>query len=150
MIGMLKRALPVAAVVAMLMGMGVLRARAEDAAGSVITGKVVDKEGNPVADAKVNLMKPRNPDAPRDPNATRPEPLASATSDKDGKFSLAFDKAKVADGDYNVGTRVQDKGFGRAKVTIKDGKADPAEVTLTLQDRRPGGGGAGGGRVRQA
>ena len=132
-----KRLALVVAVLALVQAYGLSAVRAEDApAGSVITGKVVDKDGAAVADAKVNLMKPRDPATPRDPNAARPEPLATATTDKDGKFSISFDKAKVADGDYNVGTRVQDKGFGRAKVTIKDGKPDPADLTLTLAERR--------------
>ncbi len=136
----LKWMLPAVAVIGLVFVLGATTAKAAD---GVITGKVVDKDGAAVADAKVNLTKPRDPGAAR---GTRQEPLATATTDKDGKFELKFDTAKVADGDYNVSCRVQDKGMATAKVTIKGGKADPADVSLKLaaRTRRGGGGGAGG------
>ena len=104
-----------------------------------ITGTVKDKDDAVVADAKVNLVKPRQPGA-----EGRPEPVATATTDKDGKFTLSLTKA-VADGNYMLVCMVQGKGGARVPVVIKDGKPDPATADLKLaQMRRPGGGGEGG------
>ena len=113
-------------------------AKAADAVAGVITGTVVDKDGKAVADVKVNLAKPREQGA-----TGQPEALATATTDKDGKFELKFDTTKVADGEYTIGCRVQAQGNARAKVTIKDGKADPASVDLKLKPRQAGGNGGG-------
>jgi hypothetical protein len=41
-------------------------------------------------------------------------------------------------GEYSVGTYVQDKGFARAAVTVKDNVATPDKVELKLA-MRPGG-----------
>lgn len=105
-------------------------ADAPAATAGVITGKVVDDAGAAVADAKVNLTKPREAGA-----TGRPETLATATTDKDGKFELKFEAAKVPDGTYNLGCRTTDKN-GRTEVKIKDGKIDPAgDVTITVKAR---------------
>lgn len=130
---LLNWALPVVAAFALVFGIATLSAKAADDAKSVITGKVVDKDGAAVADAAVTLTKPRDPNAAQ---GTRPEPLATATSDKDGKFKLEFDKAKVADGDYSVSARVQGKGMGRQAVKVAGGKSTPAEVELKLAARQ--------------
>jgi hypothetical protein len=143
MLRLLKWALPMTAAMGLMIGLAVVSAKgAEEAAKGTITGKVVDKDGTTaVPDATVTLTKPRDPNAPR----TRPEPLATATTDKDGKFVLEFEKAKVPDGEYNVGTNVQGKGMGREKVKITGVKAEPAEVTIKLAARQGRGGGGGGG-----
>jgi hypothetical protein len=96
-----------------------------------VKGVVQDKDGKAVEGATVRFAKAMQ----RGAGGARPEPLATATTDKDGKFTL---EATVPDGDYSVGTMVQDKGYGRDTVVVKDGKADKAEVTLKLADRPAG------------
>lgn len=160
----LKWMLPAAAAVGFWVGLSSVTAKAADAAAGVITGSVVDKDGNAVADATVHLVKPRQHGAkpggptasgtaaepgaggPGDagPGGAHPEPLATATTGSDGKFTLNFDTTKVPDGDYGVVAMVKGKGVGHAKVTIKSGIATPSDVSLKLQERHHGGGGNGG------
>jgi len=150
MLSFMKWVLPAAAAIGLLVGTSALTVRAADEkaeAKASIKGKVVDKEDKVVEDATVNLSKPRQQGAPR---GERPEPLATAKTDKDGKFVLAFDPKKVPDGDYRVSTRVQDKGMAFARVTIKDGKAvdkdgKETELSMKLADMPQRGGGGGGG-----
>lgn len=143
MLSLFKWMLPAVAAVGLFVSVA-NSAKAADAAAGVITGKVVDKDGNAVADAKVNLAKPRERGAGGGgAGAARPEPLATATADKDGKFELKFDKAKVADGNYSVTTFIQGKGMARAAVKVQEGKADPANVELKLQEMRRRGAGGG-------
>lgn len=136
MSGLFKFLLPAAAAVGLFVGLGSKPVKAADApAGGVITGTVLDKDGKPVADATVHLMKPheKGAGAPAAGGA-KPAPLASATTGADGKFSLSFDSAKVPDGDYNLGAMMKGMGGGRAKVKITAGKADPADVSITLKE----------------
>jgi 5-hydroxyisourate hydrolase-like protein (transthyretin family) len=134
MLNSLKWMLPALAALGLFVGLaGTLKA--EDAKEGVITGKVVDKDGGAVADATIRLAKPR-PQGQGGQGGQRPEPLATATTDKDGKFELKFEKGKVADGEYSVSTNVQGKGFARQAVKVAAGKADPATVELKLAERR--------------
>lgn len=112
--------------------------------GATIKGTVVDKDGKAVADAPVRLSKPR---AQGQQGGQRPEPLATATTDKDGKFELKIDKSKVADGEYSVSSYNREaRTMAREVVTIKDGKPDKTEVTLKLAPMpQRGQGGQGGG-----
>ena len=138
----------------LLVGISALTVRAADKADEAVKGKikgtVVDKDGKAVEGAKVNFTKPQQRGAGGGGGggaAQRPEPLATATTDKDGKFELTFDPAKVADGNYRVSTNVQDKGTARATVAIKDGKVEKAvELKLGTGGNRRGGGGGGGGQ----
>ena len=126
MLRFFKWMLPVVVAAGFVMSMAPVVKAADE--GAVIKGTVVDKDGKAVAEATVRLTKPRV-----EGQQGRPEPLATATTDKDGKFTLTIDKSKVADGDYTVGSYNREARTGaREKVTIKDGKPEPAEVTLKL------------------
>jgi len=143
--------LPATAAMALLIGWSVSTAKAaEEKANGSIKGTVVDKDDKAVEGVRITLTKPRERGAGGGGGgaAQRPEPLATATTDKDGKFELTFDTKKVPDGDYRVSGGNRDKGFARATVTIKDGKAvdkDGKATTLSLKlgtmQRRGGGGG---------
>jgi hypothetical protein len=150
---------PAVAALGIAFGLTATTARAADetpkTGGGTITGTVVDKDGKAVEGAKVRVTKPREggrgqgrgearPQQAQDPKpgegagpgGRRPQQpaVAEGTTDKDGKFTIK----NVPAGDYGIGTMIQGKGFGRARVTVKEGET--AEVKLTLQEGRPGGG----------
>ena len=132
------------AAVALLAGVPCLpRASAQDAAPSTqpaagkasITVTVTDKDNKPVEGAGVALMakvahaghQPANDSGtPR----VRPAPLATGTTDADGKVVLA----NVSDGSYTVVARLRHAGNGRAKVTVADGAN--TDVAVVLQPGR--------------
>lgn len=103
------------------------RAADEEKAPSVITGTVVDEDGKAVAEATVNLGPKRDPFDRKEPVL-----LSTATTDKDGKFALKLDPVKIPDADYQVRCVVGGKGDS-VKVTVKDGKPDPAKLKLVLK-----------------
>lgn len=157
---------PAVAALGIAFGLTATTARAADetpkTGGGTITGTVVDKDGKPVEGAKIRVTKPREggrgqgQGGARAQQAQDPKPgdgagpgggrrqqqpaVAEGTSDKDGKFTIK----NVPAGEYSIGTMIQGKGFGRARVTVKEGET--AEVKLTLQEGRPGGGPGGGAR----
>jgi hypothetical protein len=168
MFSILKQLLPVTAAFGLVLGIAATASRAEEgkdapAAGKgSITGTVTDKDGKAVEGVKVNLMKPRQKQggggsggaAPAAPKAThghhdaiglqqqRPQPIATATTDKDGKYELK----DVDAGDYGVIVRDDEKKvYGRAKVKVEDGKAATADIKCTDTPPQRGGGGGGGG-----
>jgi hypothetical protein len=70
-----------------------------------------------------------------------PTPVATATTDKDGKFTMK----DVAVGMYRVVVRDDGKKlYGTAQVTVEDGKTASVEVSCT--DTPPQRGGGGGNR----
>jgi uncharacterized GH25 family protein len=135
--------------------------RAADAAGTktggTVTGQVTDKDGKPVANAKVRVTvqnsskksggattkssggsddaastASRSPTTQGSGNSGSKTPaVAEGTTDADGKFSIA----DVPPGDYNVSASVKGQGAGREKVTVKSGET--AEVKLKLQEAKP-------------
>lgn len=168
--------LPVTAAVGLLVGMSALSARAADdekpAGKGTISGTVLDKDGKGVADVKVQLMKPMmrrggggpggEDKKPKDQvsegqQATRlqaegkrpqrPEPVATAMTDADGKFEMK----DVPAGDYMIGVRDQEKKvYGGTRVTVKDGETATVEIKTSDKPMRGrgghgGAGGAGGG-----
>jgi hypothetical protein len=137
-----------------------------------IAGTVTDKDGKAVEGVEVRLMKPRQRGggggggsgaggAGGGGNAggggsegkatigshgaitlAAPPPIATATTDKDGKFTMN----DVATGDYNIGVRDDAKKvYGRSKVTVEDGKTATVEIKCTDTPPQRGGGGGGGG-----
>jgi len=148
----MKWILPSLVAFGLLIGLSALTVKAADAAKAKgkIAGTVVDKDGKVVEGAKVNLTKPqaRGAGGGGGGAAQRPEPLATATTDKDGKFAITFE---VADGAYRLSTTVQDKGSARAALTIKGGKVvdkddkvvEKVELKLAAGRGNRGGGGAG-------
>ena len=166
-------ALPFLAALGLILGLSALSARAaEDAPkkegkGSV-SGTVTDKDGKAVEGVEVRLMKPRqrqgggggggggggnNQSAvggasdvalPLADQPQRPPAVATATTDKDGKYTMS----DVPAGEYMVGVRDDaKKAYGRARVTVKDGETATADIKCsdTPPQRRGGGGGGGGG-----
>jgi hypothetical protein len=114
-----------------------------------ITGKLADKDGNAVAGARVSLVQPPGKEAKREQKAlrqqnagekppkvagekTRPEPLATTTTDKDGKFTFK----DVAAGDYTVRAQLRGQGMAVARVSVAAGKT--ADVAMILK-QGPGG-----------
>jgi hypothetical protein len=177
MTSIFKWLLPTAAAFGLVVGLAAISVKAQDAkvAKGNINGTVLDKDGKAVEGVTVNLMKPRRQGGggggagggPGGPSTRasvgndaiqlqqgppgqgqRPAPIATATTDKDGKFTMS----DIAVGQYMVGVRDDAKKlYGRAPVTVEDGKT--AEVEIKCSDTPPqrgpggpGGGGGGGGR----
>jgi hypothetical protein len=156
----LKWLMPALAAAALFCWSYTATSRADDAAATgSVTGTVVDSNNKGVANMKVRLFNPK--DLPKHggggggaapaPNAApgggggagaHPAPVAEATTDKDGKFTM--DKVPV--GDYVCAANDRTSGqHGMAKVSVTAGNA--ATVSITLQAGAPGGGkgGHGGG-----
>jgi hypothetical protein len=161
-------ALPFLAALGLFLGLSALSARAaeepkKEGKGNV-SGTVTDKDGKAVEGVEVRLMKPRQRSstggsggagggangqaAINTPGAIRlaapPPAIATATTDKDGKYTMN----DVATGEYMVGVRDDaKKAYGRARVTVEDGKTATADIkcTDTPPQRRGGGGGGGTG-----
>src|SRR5689334_14205732 len=120
---LLKPLLPAVAALAFIFGVSAIAARAQDAPNKPagkgnIAGTVTDKDGKAVEGATVNLIKPRPrngggaggppPAAPKSAaehgarhlqqHPTPPPPIATATTDKDGKYEMK----DVAAGEYMV------------------------------------------------
>jgi hypothetical protein len=163
--------LPASAALALVIGFSTLPARAADDAKTGkgnISGTVMDKDGKAVEGVEVRLVKPRPPrngggggggagEAPKSggdsgklaagghraiPLQNRPAPIATATTDKDGKFTMN----DVEAGDYNLMVRdTAKKAYGREKVTVEDGKTATVEIKCTDTPPQRGGGGGGGG-----
>jgi len=74
----------------------------------------------------------------------RPQPIQTATTDKDGKFTMS----DVPSGSYMVGVFDNDKKiYGRKPVTVEDGKTATVEIaTSDTPPQRGGRGGGGGGK----
>ena len=141
-----------------------------DAKKGNIAGTVLDKDGKAVEGVTVNLMKPRmrgqgggggqgGQGGEKKPESTavehaiqlqapggggnRPTPVATATTDKDGKFTMN----DVAVGEYMIGVRDQEKKlYGRERVTVEEGKTATVEIKCTDTPPQRGGGGGGGNR----
>jgi hypothetical protein len=165
----LKWMLPTTAALALVVGFTSLTARAaeegkEAAKKGNIAGTVLDKDGKAAEGVTVNLIKPRmrggqggggqgggekKPEEKKPEGSQlqaqggggRPTPIATATTDKDGKFTMN----DVAVGDYMVGVRdTEKKLYGREKVTVEDGKTATVEIKCTDTPPQRGGGGGGG------
>ena len=156
-----KWVIPTAATLGLALGLATIRAHAADKPATdkpaatktegkgTISGKLLDKDGNAVAGAQVSLVRPPGREAKREQKAqrqnagekpakaagdkARPEPLATATTDKDGKFTFK----DVAVGDYTLRTQLRGQGMAVARVTVAAGKT--ADVAMTLK-QGPGGG----------
>ena len=147
---------------ALALAVSALPARAQDAkpeGKGTVTGTVVDKDAKPAEGVTVNLFKPRQggggsggaaPVAPKSQFGhdaidlqNRPTPIATATTDKDGKFEMK----DVPAGQYMVGVRDQEKKlYGRTAVTVEADKTATVEIKCSdTPPQRNGGGGGGGG-----
>ena len=142
---------------ALLLGLGV-SARAEEAKKETgtVSGTVLDKDGNAAPGVQVRLMHPfergqrkggdggasaaepknADPAAPAEGKpgkgarkSDRPKPVATTSTDKDGKFTLA----DVPVGKYVV--MAMAKGVGGAREEVEVTAGGDAKVELKLQER---------------
>ena len=125
-----------------LLSLGIASATADDAktTGSV-SGTVTGADDKPVADAHVRLLPPmkhhskaaKSDDANQnaadssDAKPKRPQPVATATNDSDGKYELK----DVPAGDYVVVANAKGQGTAHDKVTVTAG--EDAKVDLKLE-----------------
>jgi hypothetical protein len=174
----LRKMLPGMAAFGLLVGLSAMSsspARAQDAkpeAKGSVSGPVTDKDGKALDGVEVRLMKPRQrgggpggggpgggggaggggggtPPPPPGQLQQRqgPPAIATATTDKDGKYEMK----DVPVGNYMVGVfDPEKKQFGRARVTVEEGKTATADIKCSDQMPQrgrggPGGGGGGGG-----
>jgi hypothetical protein len=122
------------------LGIAGMAAHAEDApakpVGS-ISGKVVDKDGNPVAAARVNvIVAPKVAEANKQADEpttkpAKPESVGKTTTADDGTFSIK----DIPVGKYVVVAGKKNVGQGREKAEVTEGK-DTA-VTITLKAAAP-------------
>jgi uncharacterized GH25 family protein len=128
MLRIMKWATPLVAL-GLLLTLGTSRVRAEDKKPDTgkVSGQVVDKDGKPVADAKVRILPASEKKHKGEAKTDRPAPVAEGTTDADGKFTLD----NVPAGDYMVQANVKGKGMAREKVEVKAGEtADAGKLTL--------------------
>ena len=136
-----------AVALALIVSFTAARAAAEEkqpAGKGTITGTVKDKDGSPVASAPVRLFNPmeqrKKPAAetqaadPAAPGADKvkkekPTPVAEATTDAEGKFTLP----DVPAGSYRVVCAVKGKGRGNQKVEVKAGETATVDIKLAEQ-----------------
>ncbi len=115
-------------------------AQEEKAAKGTVAGTVVDKDGAKVAHAKVRLFNPMEKKKPAaEPHAAvpatlgkgdkkdKPTPVAEATTDGEGKFTMP----DVAAGTYRVVCSVKGTGRGNEKVEVKAGETATVEIKLS-------------------
>jgi hypothetical protein len=118
-----------------------------------ITGTVM-KDGKPVANARVGLIdraevkarmgkraKGQAADGAGAAEKQRPTPIATTTTDSEGKFALSDVKV----GDYVIMAGVKGEGRGRAMVSVAAGQAANVEVQISAD-----GGGRGLGKAGKA
>lgn len=125
------------------------------AGGGSISGKVVDADGNPVADAMVRVLPAKErpagdkvkknsasnlvedgakPDKPEKPN--RPQAVAEGKTDAKGEFKLEG----IPAGTYTVIAGVKEKALmGHANVTVAEGQDASVEIKLAPKGDRPAG-----------
>lgn len=127
---------------------------APDSQKGTISG-VVTKDGHPLANAQVRLIKPmRQGEKPADarPQAAepapgkpgkpgkgggvgaKPEPVATTTTDENGRFTLA----DVPAGAYVVAAGAKGEGVGRARVNVIAGKTVNVTIQVQVPERREG------------
>ena len=141
-------AAPVAAL-ALMISLTVTKVTAEEAkeGKGTVSGKVVDKDGAAVADAKVRLMnqakkgpdkaagetKAADAEKTKAAPGEKPAPVAEATTDSEGKFTMP----DVPAGSYRVMVNVKGKGRANEKVEVKAGDTATVELKLAEQKAKP-------------
>lgn len=115
----------------LMLGLGVTKAVAEDAKGSV-SGTVTGADGKPAADVNVRVVAApaKGEKKAADASGEKPKkaaPVAEGKTDENGKFDLK----DVPAGSYVVQAGSKAAGMGREKVTVTAGAN--AEVSITLK-----------------
>ena len=138
---------------ALVLGMGgAVRAQAEGKA--TISGTVTAEDGSAAAGIEVRVIVPpsrgprdgegaqrKRPDEqaagdkkkPGADRPERPEPVATATTDADGKFSV-----EVAAGDYVIMAGKPGAGMGRERVSVAAGETKNVDLKLKKGPRGEG------------
>ncbi len=124
---------PLAALV-LVFAFSALLAAAEPAGKGTVTGTVLDKDGKAIADIEVRLMVPARSAGNQPAAGGRVQPVASATTDADGKFTMK----DVPAGDYAVVARSKEKGIARARVTVVADQSATVSLTLGAPGERAG------------
>ena len=119
----------------------------ESAEKGTLTGIVKDADGNAAAGAQVQLFHPmerpqrraggegeKKSEAEKGRGkGERPQPVSSAVTDNEGKFTLS----DIPAGKYVVRARIKQVGMARQPIEVKSGES--ATVELQLQAPRAGG-----------
>lgn len=103
--------------------------RAETMSDNGTISGTVTKDGAPVANVEVRVMKPRGGAATQPAEGGKPAkmtPVATGKTDDQGKFTIS----NVPAGSYNVTAGNKKEGRGMAKVDVKAGET--ADVTVTV------------------
>lgn len=103
-----------------------VRAQADN---GTISGTVT-KDGAPVANVEVRVVKPRGGAATQPAEGGKPAkmtPVATGKTDDQGKFTIS----NVPAGSYNVTVGNKKEGRGMAKVDVKAGETADVTVTVT-------------------
>lgn len=136
---MLKWAAPLVAL-GLLLGYTAPKAVAADDDKGSVTGMVTGVDGKPAADVTVKLNKAmtkadRKAAKEAAANGEKPKhakPVATATTDKDGKFEMK----DVPAGSYNVVAGVKGESMGHEAVTVTAGSASDVSITLAAIEKK--------------
>lgn len=147
MLRMTKWVAPVAAFGLMLAFAMAVQAADQKADTGTVSGTITDQNGKAVAGVKVELFQPpprmhkhehanqqadaaetdKDKAADADhPKHERPKPLFEATTDKDGKFSIA----DVPAGHYVAAARLKGVGGAHERITVKAGETTTVDLKL--------------------
>jgi len=106
-----------------------------DAAGTTgtVNGTVVNSDGKTLANQKVRIKKVFNK-APIGKSTIQPlaaegVPVATVTTDKDGKFTQALEP-----GEYWAEAGSKSQGYAKERFTIKTGETTDVKLTLTKDE----------------
>jgi hypothetical protein len=103
-------------------------ATTQPAAAGSITVSVVDGDGKPVKNAKLNLYSRKNVSEGDQGAESKPKALAKSKTDREGKHTFE----NLSTGDYRITATSKKTGSkGSARVSLTDA-SQTAEVTITL------------------
>ena len=109
-------------------------ARAEEGKGKV-SGVVKDADGKPAAGVQIKIMNKmdhaehkaaKQAEEGKKDKADKPQPVGSAVTDSDGKFSLS----DIPAGKYMIGAKMKKGGQAKQEIEVKSGEETKVELTL--------------------
>src|SRR5690349_4976904 len=122
---------PVAAL-GLLLGLTAAKASAAEEKG-IIMGTVIGVDGKPADGAQVKVMEAKGKDDKADESGAKPTAVATAYTDKDGKFEIK----DIAPGTYRVNAGVRKVSQGHEKVTVVAGQHAEVSITLKAAGEKP-------------